>query len=475
MEVTRQPTSLSRRLSQRTSRVATDRAKNDLAMRRKREEPTTLPLPNTDALEKQILTELVLNTNMIQDARTILREEYFHDPKRAEMYGVICAMEERGDYIDYVTIGEKIGIEYVTEEFIIKGVVDATATGMEIVKHCYILREGYIRRQAYLLGLRLMQQSARPEAETPEILALIDNFKEDMSEATENHTTVSVAQAMDALEDALVGHNKNVTSGFQLLDDLTYGGFDAGQLVILAARPSVGKTAVALYMALEAAKSGKQAHIYSIEMTKEELAKRYIFAEETISPYDMSKGTIDWKEFGRITEEYKQRGLYINDRVNTVDEIIGEIIRQRKREKLDIVYVDYLQLVRDISQVSDGKASIIGMVTSRFKELAKTLGIPIVLLSQLNRNSVMNGTKRAPMLADLRDSGAIEQDADIVLMLDPKTDMQTDFETGIPQREVSLLNMWVRKNRGGRRDVAIQLQTNATHTTYEQISLIMNE
>lgn len=441
---------------------------------RRKNEPESLPIPSTDALERQVLIELVMNTNLIQEARNILKEAYFHDAKRAEVYGVLCAMDEKGEDIDYVTLGEKVGMDYVTQEFILNAPMES-GVGLNIIKHCYVLREGYTRRQAYMLGMRLLQQSARPEAEVSEIVSMVDGFKADMNDATETHTTVSIAQAMGDLEETLIGNNSHITSGFSILDDLTYGGFDAGQLIILAARPSVGKTAVALWMAHEAANSGAKAHIYSIEMTKEELAKRYIFAEGTITPYDISKGTIDWKEYQRIQDEYEKKGIFINDRVHTVDDIVSEIIRQKKRDNLSIVYVDYLQLVRDVSQVTEGKNNIIGVITARFKELAKTLGIPIVLLSQLNRNSVMNGTKRAPMLADLRDSGAIEQDADIVLMLDPKTDMQTDFETGVPQKEVSLLNMWVRKNRGGRRDVAVQLQTNATHTTYEQISLIMND
>ena len=441
-------------------------------MKRKRDEP--IPVPSTEPLERQVLTELILDTSLIQDARNILQDAYFTDPKRAETFNALCEMEEKGEYIDFVSLGEKVGMEYITAEFVLNS-VNTPGTGFNTLKHCYVLREGYIRRQAYILGLNLLQQSARPEAEVSEIVSLVDDFKGEMTKATETHNTVSISEAMGSLEDALVGNNKHITSGFTILDDLLYGGFDAGQLIILAARPSVGKTAVALWMAREAANSGAKAHIYSIEMTKEELAKRYIFAEGTISPYDISKGTIDWGEYQRIVTEYEKKGIYINDKVHTVDDIVSEVIRQKKRENLNIVYVDYLQLVRDISQITESKNNVIGVVTARFKELAKTLEIPIVLLSQLNRNSVMNGTKRAPILADLRDSGAIEQDADIVLMLDPKTEMQTDFDSGIPQKEVSILNMWVRKNRGGRRDVAVQLQTNATHTTYEQLSLIMND
>lgn len=256
-----------------------------------------------------------------------------------------------------------------------------------------------------------------------------------------------------------------------MLDDLTFGGFDGGQLVILAARPSVGKTAVALFMALQASKTGKRAHIFSIEMTRQQLAKRYLFAEGTISAYDLTRRTLDWDEFNRIMASYANSGIYINDRLNSIDGIVGEIIRQHTLGQLDIAYIDYLGLIREVAQTTERKVGTIGIVTARLKEVAKSLGIPIVLLCQLNRNSVQNGVKRAPVLADLRDSGSIEQDADIVLMLEPKTEVVQGFGDEMP-REVDKLNMWVRKNREGKREVAVELETNQTHTTYEQIGLI---
>ena len=441
-------------------------------LRRKEIRISDLAIPSTEKIEKQVLLELIYSPNDIREARNIVGELHFCDPNRAKAFGAICAMDEAGEPIDFVTLGEKVGHEWVMQELVLKATDEAIGkSGANVLRHCYILKEGYIRRETYLMALRLLQQSARPDAEIEKLIGIIDDYKEVVNEATKTESTVSLRDAMDALSEALTGGDKHIPCGIPILDDMLYGGFDSGQLVILAARPSVGKTAVALWMAHNAGLAGHKAHIYSIEMTKEELAKRYIFAEGSINPYDLSRRNIDWAQFGRVADTYKDSGVYINDSLNTADGIISEIIRQNRMGQLDIAFVDYLGLLREVSGVTDGKASVIGMVTARFKELAKSLRIPVVLLCQLNRQSVQNGTKRVPQLADLRDSGSIEQDADIVLMLDPKKEIVENYGDVTP-REREVLNMWVRKNRGGKRDVAIQLETNETHTTYDQIGII---
>lgn len=430
---------------------------------------TDLKLPSTEKIERQVLAELVTFPQEIREARNIIGERHFHDAQISRAFAALCVMDENGEPIDYVTLGEKIGHDWVMKEL----VMNAPEVGYDtaVIKHCYVLKEGYLRREAYIMAMRLLQQSTQPDAEVENIIGIIDGFKNTVTEATTEQSTVTLEKAMLELSESLTTTDNHITTGFPLLDDLTYGGFDAGQLIILAARPSVGKTAVALFMALQAGKTGKKSHIFSIEMTRQQLAKRYLFAEGTISAYDLTRRTIDWDEFNRIMASYADSGIYINDRLNSIDGIVGEIIRQHSLGQLDIAYIDYLGLIREVAQTTERKVGTIGIVTARLKEVAKSLGIPIVLLCQLNRNSVQNGVKRAPVLADLRDSGSIEQDADIVLMLEPKTEVVNGFGDDMP-REVDKLNMWVRKNREGKREVAVELETNQTHTTYEQIGLI---
>ena len=307
----------------------------------------------------------MLRPSEIREARNIIGERHFHDAQRAKAFGVMCALAESGEPIDYVTVGERVGHDWVMKEFVTDAAQELNDSA--VLKHCYILKEGYLRREAYMMAARLLQQSARPDAEVENIIGIIDDFKKTVTEATQSDSTVTLEKALLELSESLTTTDNHITTGFPLLDDLTFGGFDGGQLIILAARPSVGKTAVALFMALQASKTGKKAQIFSIEMTRQQLAKRYLFAEGTISAYDLTRRTLDWAEFNRIMASYADSGIYINDKLNSIDGIVGEIIRQHTLGQLDIAYIDYLGLIREVAQTTERKVGTIGIVTARLK------------------------------------------------------------------------------------------------------------
>lgn len=436
---------------------------------RRRENSETAKIPSTAALERQLVAELVASPSEIREAAKVLNSVVFSDADMERAFVALCQMEEAGEPVDYITLGEKVGHDWVLQAL----VTDAPEInyGSAVIKHCYVLKEGYLRREAYKMALRMLQQSTQPDADVEKLIGIIDDFRDIVSEATETESTIPLGKAMLDLGDVLEEDGKYVTSGVPALDETLYGGFTAGQLIILAARPSVGKTSVALYMAKKAGETGKKAHIYSLEMTKEELAKRYLFADGSITPWEVSQRTINWALFHQVAAKYADSGVYINDALRTCDAIVTEIIRQHRLGRLDIAFIDYLGLVADVARSTESKVHTIGQVTARFKELAMTLGVPIVVLSQLNRNSVMNGGKRAPQLADLRDSGSIEQDADIVLMLDPDKEISENFDDETPTQK-ELLTMWVRKNRGGKREIGIRLLVNETHTDYDQYDVV---
>jgi replicative DNA helicase len=247
------------------------------------------------------------------------------------------------------------------------------------------------------------------------------------------------------------GKALRVPTGIYSLDYLTYGGFNAGNLIILAARPSVGKTAVMLQMAMAAAKAGKSVNLYNLEMTNTELAQRMLFATGRLTPLQMARGEVEWKEFELASGEYASRPLYLNDSVSTAEEIISRISLNAQRGKCDIAFIDYLGLIQMSSRLQLKEA--IAEVTKRLKNVAKEYRIPIVLLCQLNRASASEN--RPPMMHDLRDSGAIEQDADIILMLERSAENEGE------------INMWVRKNRQGKAgDVKVELKANETFTAF---------
>ena len=245
-------------------------------------------------------------------------------------------------------------------------------------------------------------------------------------------------------------------TGFRTLDFLTYGGFNKGNLVILAARPSVGKTAVMLQMALAAARAGKKVNLFNLEMTNTELAQRMLFSSGRITPLQMARGDVEWNDYEVASGEYAKQPMYLNDSARTLEEIKARITLNHQARKCDIVFIDYLGLIK-MSNKSSNLSQAIAETTKELKHIAKDCGIPLVLLCQLNRASASE--KRPPEMYDLRDSGGIEQDADIILMLEKATDEEDGKD----------INIWVRKNRQGKAgNVKIEIEANETYTVFTE-------
>jgi replicative DNA helicase len=262
-------------------------------------------------------------------------------------------------------------------------------------------------------------------------------------------------QVEEKMKEKAEGKVLRTPTGFYTLDRMTYGGFNAGNLVILAARPSVGKTAVMLQMARTAAIVGKTVNIYSLEMTNTELAQRFLYATEHITPGQMASADVDWQSFEVASAQYASKPIYLSDSLFAEDEIIANITLNNQSGKCDIVFIDYLGLVM-YANSKELLSNQIASFTKRLKKVAKACKIPIVLLCQLNRSSASE--KRPPQLYDLRDSGSIEQDADIVLMLERATE-------NLDGRDV---NMWVRKNRQGiAGDIKVEIEGNDTFTAFK--------
>jgi replicative DNA helicase len=209
-----------------------------------------------------------------------------------------------------------------------------------------------------------------------------------------------------------------------------------------------------LQMVRAAASAGKTVNFYNLEMTNTEMAQRFLYATERITPAQMARADVDWQSFEIASGQFASKPIYLSDTIFSEDEIIANITLNAQSGKCDIVFIDYLGLV----MFSDTKAQqymAIAGFTKRLKKLAKTCKVPIVLLCQLNRLSASE--KRSPQLYDLRDSGSIEQDADIVLMLERASGTLDDNE----------VYMWVRKNRQGKAgEVKVEIVGNETFTAF---------
>lgn len=408
--------------------------------------------------ECTVLKELILYPQNLVVPMNSLTEEAFFNEKNRNIFRTIKTMYDNHEVADLVTMYDKVDVEHFNKYIMPK---DVTYTPELVDSHCAQLRSVLLRRKAFFAAMKMLQKSNDAFATEDEILNLPNVLSDEFSKSLSKNNTQSIQEAFAEIDkDMHSGAQKRVSTSFPRLDKLTYGGFSEGQLIVLAARPSVGKTAVMLQMARCAAGNKIPTLALSLEMTNKELAQRIIFSTGFVNAIEMAKGNYDWPKFDLAYSKHSHDTLYLDDTVHSIDDVCSSITLNHIQGKCDIVFIDYLQLMSDTSASSSLYQQVSG-ITKRLKQLAKTLRIPVVLLAQLNRNSVSQG--RSPQLHDLRDSGSIEQDADIVLMLERASE-----EGMLPT--TNQVTMWVRKNRGGEgSDIQIKLEATNGYTIFNEI------
>lgn len=427
------------------------------------------PMPSTTEMELQVIADLVSNPEEMQDARGIIKPEMFSDEQCRHAWNTLCAMEDSHQTIDLVTINER-----EDKDFIINRIIPKLNTSGLLATHTHLamLAGLSIKKKSYQFAIRMLQAATDNAASLDDLLSLPEDFASAVrADLGADADSVPLNDAINALADTIEkeqeerakGRPTRVPTGISNLDWLTYGGFGPGQLVILAARPSVGKTALALSMARAAASAGVPATIFSLEMTNQELAQRLLLSTGRITPQQIASGQMEWTDFDAAAGRFDKAPLFLNDTSRTIDEIATRIILNSQHKKCRIAFVDYLGLIDTRTEGNKPLYQIIAGITKRLKQVAKECRIPIVLLCQLNRASASDN--RPPQLFDLRDSGSIEQDADIVLMLERPSTL-ADTSTN----EDARLNMWVRKNRQGKAgDIFIELQPDSTYTNFADL------
>lgn len=419
------------------------------------------PVPNTSQDERRVIADIIYSPEIITDARRILSREMFTDTDCRNAYVSLLDMADRREDIDLVTASNRIG-----QDFVVKMIVPMAAEAGGVIApraHLSVLREKYIRRKIYFATIDLLQGAISPDKNTEDLVALGQSYMEIIKDSVGPSTgmqtlTEAFNKLGEQIQEAQVarsnGKTVRTTTGFPMLDFLTYGGFNPGNLVILAARPSVGKTATMLQMARAAAESGKVVNVFSLEMTNTELAQRLLLSTGRVQSLELARGQVEWPNFEAAVSCVEQMPMFLNDNAYSVDEIVSHIVINRQNGKCDIAFIDYLGLINTTG--NKPQYQVLGEITHRLKSTAKKLGIPIVLLCQLNR--AIESANRPPALHDLRDSGDIEQDADIVLMLERPTNFSDNR-----------VNMYLRKNRQGPKDACIPLLPNDSYTNFIEI------
>jgi replicative DNA helicase len=370
-----------------------------------------------------------LSKDAIADVVEVLREADFYKPAHATVYGAILDIYGRGEPADAITIANHLGkqgsLSNVGGAAYLHTLVAGVPTAANASYYARIVTERAILRRLVEAGTRITQMGYAGDSEVD---MLVDRAQAEVYEVTARRSSedyMSLAQVMpdtltelEAIE-GRAGTMIGVPTGFSQLDEVTHG-LHPGQMVIVAARPAMGKSTLGLDFARSASiKHGLTSAIFSLEMSRNEIVMRLLSAEAQVGLHHMRAGTMgdaEWVRMAAKIGQINEAPLFIDDSPNlTMMEIRAKARRLKQRFDLKLLVIDYLQLMTSGRKVESRQVEVSEFSRS-LKLLAKELEIPVVAIAQLNRSSEQRQDKR-PMLSDLRESGSLEQDADMVILL----------------------------------------------------------
>ena len=389
--------------------------------------------PHDDDLESVILGACLTETTAMVLVGDKLSPEMFYETKFGEIYAALLSMYHSGKAIDLVTVRAELAsrgkLEAVGGAYELVRLAGRVASSAHLEYHALILRQMYIRREM-IAGLHTLLAGAADESvDLSDALADLHRLAGHLENgAVSNNCLRDMERLMqDTLEqmDKRVENNRNgitgIPTGLRELDRLT-AGWQQGDLNIIAARPSVGKTAFALHLALAAGRVGKHVLVNSLEMQGERLGDRWLCAQAAnVDAGHLKTGLLDAGERQQALEAARLLSalpVYVDDNPKmSMDHIRSSALLQKSKGRCDLLIIDYLQLCEMKSgQKNRNREQEVAEASRKAKLIAKELDIPVILLCQLNRECEMRADKR-PALSDLRESGAIEQDADVVMLL----------------------------------------------------------
>lgn len=432
------------------------------------------PLPHNIDAEQSVLSACLINADAVVEIVAQLMPESFYRANHRIIFSSIIDLHKRNNPVDPISVMENLKaqgqLEVAGGETYLNDLGNYTyslvnwKTHVEVVKRKWVLRDlikaaGEITELAY---------------EAPDDLAVVVEEAEKTLFGVTERRVASEFVKMDKLIEGTfdeiyrlaqqAGRITGVPSGFIDIDDLFHG-FRGGELIILAARPGVGKTSFALNLATRAAKAGTTVVFLSLEMSSEQLMQRVLCSEASVSLSDLRAGRIrdeDWMALTAAAEQLVELNFYIDDTpALSISELRAKARRELRNVEQGLIVVDYLQLMQPPRSRKDGNRAVeVAEISRGLKVLAKEMNMPVIALSQLSR-SIESRTNKRPMLSDLRESGAIEQDADIVAFIDRSmNDLEAEEEERPGKGEAQLI---VAKHRNGpTRDIRLSFDEKFT-------------
>jgi len=410
-------------VSNRLSAVKKDGDANELIYGRV--QPQAIPL------EEAVLGAIMLDKDAFPIVTEILRKDSFYLKAHQEIYGVMEDLFGESQPIDLLTAHEALkkagtleeigGISYLME------LTNKVASAANIEFHARIIAQKFIQRELITVSTQIIKDSFD---DTKDVFQLLDTAEQNLYEITDKNLNTGYealkSLAIKAQKQIEAASQKGaamtgVTTGFEELDKMT-SGWQPSDLVIIAARPGMGKTAFTLSLAKNAASEGRAVALFSLEMSSVQLTQRLISMDAEISGSKLRNGQMDegeWRKLHGSVEKLSEYPIYIDDTPGiNIFELRAKCRRLKQNNDISMIIIDYLQLMSGAPNDKRGnREQEISSISRALKGLAKELSVPVLALSQLSRAVESRGGEKRPMLSDLRESGAIEQDADIVTFI----------------------------------------------------------
>ncbi|MCO7721954.1 replicative DNA helicase [Myroides odoratimimus] len=383
--------------------------------------------PHSKDIEEAVLGSMINDKKSLDEAMQVVKDSsVFYVQENVDVFEAIQMLYANSLPVDLLSVCQQLRVNGKNHDAFVVGLAQQYVSSAHIDYHCRLLLQKKLRRMIVSFNSRM---NAAAMDETNDVFDLLSRWNKEFDTVTElitaGKSSVTLAESLQDLSKRLefisksTGESKitGVLTGFKRIDAYT-SGYQEGDLVILAARPGMGKTAKALKTVVENAKAGNAVGVISLEMPIQQLASRIVSIDTNFHLGQLMKTGFDkpeyWDTFNYHVGRMEKYPVFMKDSgVNDISDIVIEARSWKRKHDIKLLVVDYLQLVSDRTK-GNNREQEISSVSRRMKLLAKELGIPIILLSQLSRKVEDRGGLKRPLLSDLRESGSIEQDADIV-------------------------------------------------------------
>lgn len=398
-----------------------------------------LSLPHSTDAEQGVLGALLYaNDAFVTVGETGLKANDFYSSNHVELFKTISEMLTKGEAVDLVTLGERLRVNGTLDQVgghqYINALIDNTTSSANVMRYAEIVKDNALRRKIVMVSDLAKESAIAPNGkDASDLLQEFERQVLSIGEGNENgRGFVSLKEASENVLERLIDVYQarldgvpvsGVSTGFKNLDNVTTG-LQRGDLIVLAARPSMGKTSLAINIAEHIAienENPQPVAIFSMEMSAEQIAQRILSSQANVDSQAMRKGTLtdlEWRQIAAGMDKLSGAPIYIDDTpALTVTSLASRARRLTARHgRLGLIVVDYIQLMPGNGGRNENRVSSLSEVSRGLKALARELNVPIIVLSQLNRQ-VDSRTDKRPFMSDLRESGAIEQDADVVAFI----------------------------------------------------------